>query len=73
MLTLKTIINSCIVTGFFFGLAIPQVQADASISTTWASLEGKPVPTGNTSGAQGLVRKFDAPVLGVTRTSRTDS
>lgn|GEM_PF-588141 len=72
MLTLKAITKFCVLTGILLFLVMPQVKAADAISTTWFSLEGKPVPAGNTPNEQGLVRKFDAPVLGVTRTSRSD-
>jgi lysophospholipase L1-like esterase/predicted esterase len=73
VLTLRTITKLWVLTGALFFLGTPPVRAADSNATTWFSLEGKPVPTGNTPSAQGLVRKFDAPVLGVTRTSRSDA
>lgn len=43
--------------------------ADAD-GTSWYSLEGKSVPAGNAPDAQGLVRRFEAPVIGVTHSSQ---
>ncbi len=54
--------------------ATSRVQAaDPGGSTAWFSLQGTLVPGGNAPDEHGLVRKFDAAVLGVTRTTRHDS
>jgi lysophospholipase L1-like esterase/acetyl esterase/lipase len=73
VVTFKTITRLCVLTGILSFLATAQAHAADAVSTEWFSLEGRPVVTGNTPTAQGLVRKFDAPVLGVSRTSRSDS
>ena len=50
-----------------------RAQAADTISPEWFSLQGTPVKGGNAPDEQGLVRQFDAAVLGVTRTTRPDS
>lgn len=72
MLTLRTTITLWVLTVAFFLLGTPPVQAADTNATEWFSLDGTPTPAGNPPNEQGLVRKFDAPVLGVTRTSRSD-
>jgi lysophospholipase L1-like esterase/dienelactone hydrolase len=62
----------CVLIGVLSLLAMPRVQAADSSNTEWFSLQGRPVPTGNAPDEHGLVRKFDAAVLGVTRTRRPD-
>ncbi len=52
-------------------LATLRLQAADANATQWFSLEGKPVPAGNAPDSQGLVRTFEAPVLGVTRTTQS--
>ena len=48
----------------------PSTQtSEPQIHTEWFSPDGKPVASFNTPDAGGLVRKFNAPVLGVTRSS----
>jgi lysophospholipase L1-like esterase len=71
--TLKTIAIHCVLIGAFFFLATPHARAVDANGTEWFSLEGKSVPAGNASDAQGLVRAFNAPVLGVTRTTQAES
>lgn len=73
MVTIKNIAKLCVLAGILLFLVTPQARAADAVSAEWFSLEGKPVSTGNAPTEQGLVRKFDAPVLGVTRTSRPDS
>ncbi|MEO6079880.1 MAG: alpha/beta hydrolase [Steroidobacteraceae bacterium] len=73
MTTLNTIARLCVMAGFLSLLATPGVHASDASGTKWFSLEGKPVPSGNAPSEQGLVRKFDAVVLGVTRTTQPRS
>ncbi len=73
MFIMKTITQICIMMGTLFFLVAPPARGADSTATEWFSLEGKAVPAGNTPDAQGLVRKFDAPVLGVTRTTQPNA
>lgn len=53
-----------------FLLALATVHLMASPATVpWFSLDGLPMTAGNPVGTNGLIRKFNAPVLRVTRTS----
>ncbi|MEO6569534.1 MAG: GDSL-type esterase/lipase family protein [Opitutaceae bacterium] len=67
---MNTVVKLCVLVGALSLLATPRTQASESSSTEWFSLEGKPLPSGNAPDERGLVRKFDAPVLGVTRTTQ---
>jgi lysophospholipase L1-like esterase/pimeloyl-ACP methyl ester carboxylesterase len=60
-----------LVAAFLCLLATPRIHAVDSIQTEWFSLAGKRVPAGNEPDEQGLVRQFEAPVLGVTRTTQS--
>jgi lysophospholipase L1-like esterase/predicted esterase len=71
--TLKTVTKRCVLIGALFFLATPQSQAADANGAEWFSLEGKSVAEGNTPDAQGLVRAFHAPVLGMTRTTQKES
>lgn len=54
-------------------VAASRVSAADANGTEWFSLDGKSVAGGNAPDAQGLVRKFEGPAIGVTRTSLPQS
>ena len=66
----KSNLKFCVLIALLSLLTTSRVQAADSSSTEWFSLEGKPVPVGNASDERGLVRKFEAAALGVTRTTQ---
>ncbi len=72
MLTLKSVATWCVLVGAVFLLGTRRVWAAEATGAAWFSLDGKSVAAGNVPDDQGLVRKFESPVLGVTRTARAD-
>jgi lysophospholipase L1-like esterase/predicted esterase len=69
---LNTRVVACLIIVMTCQISIAQTLPADPAKTEWFSLEGKPVTTANTSEG-GLVRKFDAPVLGITRRAKPES
>lgn len=58
----------CLTVAILFTLATGHLVASPT-GVLWFSLDGLPMPTGNPVESNGLIRKFNAPVLRVTRSS----
>lgn len=73
MLAMRIRIVFCVLLAAIYGVRAHPAFAAEGDGMKWFSLDGKSVAAGNTPDAQGLLRKFDAPVLGVSRTAATES
>jgi lysophospholipase L1-like esterase/acetyl esterase/lipase len=72
-MAMKRMMKLSLLAGICSLLAVARVLAADPSSAEWFSLQGTPAVSGNAPDDQGLVRKFDAAVLGVTQTTQPDS